>query len=226
MVSEQRHPFLMFFCYTINMQRKTKYQPLADYLLATGKDIVELSFSQIENILKFYLSPSARKHRANWSNNEIEALSWGWRNAGYESFDVNLQTEIAHFRKVGIVIPKTHTPKNISLKEVKIPKREIKDAKDEILLDVPENIKALEYDEYYLVKLNKKNSELVESALAIDPGNKQIGKAAFERRIVQNNDYSENAYYEIINRIATENSTRTSKQTMQFLAEYLSAIIN
>lgn len=33
-------------------------------------------------------------------------------------------------------------------------------------------------------------------------------------------DYSTEAYYEIINRIATENSTRTSKETMKCLAAY------
>ena len=85
--------------------RKTKYQPLADYLLASGKDDLMLTFTQIEEILGFELSPSARKHRANWSNNEIEALSWGWRNAGYESYGVDMNREIAHFRKVSEVNP-------------------------------------------------------------------------------------------------------------------------
>jgi len=80
--------------------RKTIYQPLADYLLASGKDDLMLTFTEIEDILGFKLSPSHRKYRANWSNNEIEALSWGWRNAGYESYGVDMKKEIAHFRKV------------------------------------------------------------------------------------------------------------------------------
>lgn len=83
--------------------RKTKYQPLADYLLASGKDDLMLTFAQIEEILGFELPLSSRKHRANWSNNEIEALSWGWRNAGYESYGVDMNREIAHFRKVSEV---------------------------------------------------------------------------------------------------------------------------
>ena len=94
--------------------RKTKYQPLANYLLASNKNDLMLTFSQIEEILGFDLPASSRKHRANWSNNEVEALSWGWRNAGYESYAVDMTNEIAHFRKVrGIdnIIIKDERPK-------------------------------------------------------------------------------------------------------------------
>ena len=47
------------------MARQSKYQPLADYLSKLGGNDVTLSFSQIEEILGFKLSPSARKHRPN-----------------------------------------------------------------------------------------------------------------------------------------------------------------
>ena len=85
------------------MGRKTKYQPLADYLVNCGHDNVTLTFSQIEDILGFKLSPSARKHRPNWANNSVEALSWGWMPVGYESYGIDMKNEIAHFRKVGTV---------------------------------------------------------------------------------------------------------------------------
>ena len=55
--------------------RKTKYQPLADYLADSGQDDVTLSFSQIEEILGFKFSPLTRKHRPNWANNTVKALS-------------------------------------------------------------------------------------------------------------------------------------------------------
>jgi len=83
--------------------RKTKYQPLADYLADSGQDDVTLSFTQIEEILGFKLSPSARKHSPNWANNTVEALSWGWMPVGYESYGIDMKNEIAHFRKVSSV---------------------------------------------------------------------------------------------------------------------------
>jgi hypothetical protein len=72
------------------MGRQTKYQPLADYLANCGYDNVTLTFSQIEDILGFKLSPSARKHRPNWANNSVEALSWGWMPVGYESYGIDM----------------------------------------------------------------------------------------------------------------------------------------
>lgn len=83
--------------------RKTKYQPLADYLADSGQNDVTLSFSQIEEILGFKLSPSARKHKPNWANNTVEALSWGWMPVGYESYGIDMKNEIAHFRKISSV---------------------------------------------------------------------------------------------------------------------------
>ena len=84
----------------INM-RRTKYQPLTDYLLNCGQDDLMLTFEQIEDILDFKLSPCFRVHRPCWSNNEVEAISKGWRNAGYESYAVDIKKEVAHFRKTG-----------------------------------------------------------------------------------------------------------------------------
>ena len=82
------------------MERKTKYQPLADYLANSGKNHVTLTFSQIEEILGFTLAPSHRKYKENWNNTGAIALSWGWILAGYESYDVDVKNEIANFRKI------------------------------------------------------------------------------------------------------------------------------
>ena len=84
--------------------RTTKYQPLADYLLNSGKDDLTLTFLEIETILGFELSPSHKKSRPNWSNNEHEALSKGWLNAGYRTYGVEIENGIVRFKKVGVAI--------------------------------------------------------------------------------------------------------------------------
>lgn len=104
------------------MARQTKYQPLADYLANCGQDNVTLTFSQIEDILGFKLSPSARKHRPNWANNSVEALSWGWMPVGYESYGIDMKNEIAHFRKVGTVNTNYISESHSRQKVVRTPK--------------------------------------------------------------------------------------------------------
>lgn len=84
------------------LAKRTKYQPLADFLMESNKEDITLTFTEIENILGFKLPPSARKHRPNWANNSQEALSWGGMPVGYESYAIDMKNEIAHFRKVGI----------------------------------------------------------------------------------------------------------------------------
>lgn len=84
------------------LAKRTKYQPLADFLMELNKEDVTLTFTEIENILGFKLPPSARKHRPNWANNSQEALSWGWMPVGYKSYAIDMKNEITHFRKAGI----------------------------------------------------------------------------------------------------------------------------
>lgn len=84
------------------MTKKTKYQPLADFLMESNKEDITMTFTEIEKILGFKLSPSARKYRPNWANNSQEVLSWGWMPVGYESYAIDMKNEIVHFRKVGI----------------------------------------------------------------------------------------------------------------------------
>lgn len=82
------------------MTRTTKYQPLANYLANSRQYNVVLTFLQIEEILGFKLPPSARKHRSNWANNSVKALSRGWVIVGYESYGIDMKNEIANFRKI------------------------------------------------------------------------------------------------------------------------------
>lgn len=62
-----------------------KYEPLQDYLMKAQKDIIELSFSEIEKILGFALPYSARTYPAWWSGH-YHCNSW--RDAGYIVIDV------------------------------------------------------------------------------------------------------------------------------------------
>lgn len=199
--------------------RKSKYKPLADYLSASNKNSVSLTFNQIEKILGFKLPPSSRKYRANWSNNKMEALAWGWLPVGYESFDVRMSDEIANFTKVGNKL-KSEKSKKSNRKQNSDLKRQIENATDLIFLDVPNNLLKLEVDEYYMVKLTKTNSEIVEHELANDISYPQKAKKICEELIKRNNDFSSETFNIIIHRIAIENSTRSSKNTIDLLTDF------
>lgn len=199
-----------------------KYSPLVEYLINSNKDIVELTFNEIEEILGFDLAPSAKKYRQSWSNNEYETLTQAWLPAGYESFDVSMSKQIAHFRKAGTaVVPDKKVYKRAFNKRVKT----VKSPEDEILLDIPDNLLSLENDEFFMVKLSKGNSSIVEIEIENDFGYRHIGKMAFDV-MYSNNDYSKESFYQVINKIATENSTITSKVVMSLLAEYCSNLDN
>ena len=78
---------------------KGKYRLLSDYLAGSGKNEIILNFSQIEEILQEKLPPSARQHRANWSNTQTIALCKAWYNVGYRTVDVDMEREIVKFEK-------------------------------------------------------------------------------------------------------------------------------
>ena len=66
-----------------------KYDPLTAYLLRSGEDRIQLSFSQLESILSFTLGKSPRNHRAWWANGGHDHAA-AWLNAGYKVESVNL----------------------------------------------------------------------------------------------------------------------------------------
>ena len=78
-----------------------------------------------------------------------------------------MSDEIANFRKVGNKL-KSEKSKKSNRKQNSDLKRQIENATDLIFLDVPNNLLKLEVDEYYMVKLTKTNSEIVEHELAND----------------------------------------------------------
>ena len=61
-----------------------------------------MTFEDIEEVIGAKLPPSARKHRAWWSNNQTNSpMTLAWRAGGYESTSVNMANATLVFRKVG-----------------------------------------------------------------------------------------------------------------------------
>jgi hypothetical protein len=80
----------------------SKYEPLKNYLAEHGSQEVQLGFRDIESIIGFPLPPSARKHRAWWSNNPSNSvITYAWLAAGYETARVDMVAQKLVFRRVG-----------------------------------------------------------------------------------------------------------------------------
>jgi hypothetical protein len=69
-----------------------KYDPLRDYLLSQTLEELELSFSNIEQILKDTL-PKSKFRPQFWANTKVVSISHPQRNAirdsGYDAFLIN-----------------------------------------------------------------------------------------------------------------------------------------
>lgn len=78
-----------------------KYTPLEKHLENKQEERVRMMFSDIENIIGDTLPPSARKHRAWWSNNPSNSvITYAWLEAGYKTTEVNLEGETLVFRRM------------------------------------------------------------------------------------------------------------------------------
>ncbi|MCL2751974.1 MAG: hypothetical protein FWE62_04365 [Firmicutes bacterium] len=82
----------------------SKYEPLGQYLEKSGKEKVELSFSEIENILGFKLIDSLRKHQIAWYGAAEKSPTHVWKKVwcsyGYQVETVNLDEGCVVFCKV------------------------------------------------------------------------------------------------------------------------------
>lgn len=73
---------------------KPKYAPLENHLTNKEFSQIPMTFAAIESIIESNLPPSARKHRAWWSNNPSNSvITFAWLNAGYKTAQVNLENE-------------------------------------------------------------------------------------------------------------------------------------
>jgi hypothetical protein len=88
-----------------------KWAPLTRYLLEADEDRLELSLSEIENILGAPLPVSARRHRSIvWSNSTSNPYARIWRNAGYRSSLRGLSMEEVAFVREGVAETFQATP--------------------------------------------------------------------------------------------------------------------
>ena len=79
----------------------SKYEPLGEYLKNQGKELVPMTFTEIERVTGVKLPPSATKHRPWWSNNASNSvLTKVWLDAGYESEQVDMERRKLVFRRV------------------------------------------------------------------------------------------------------------------------------
>lgn len=79
----------------------SKYQPLGEYLKNQGKELVPMTFAEIERVTGVKLPPSASKHRPWWSNNpKNSVMTKIWLDAGYESEQVDMAKRKLVFRRV------------------------------------------------------------------------------------------------------------------------------
>jgi len=77
-----------------------KYEPLTEHLRRQPKDYVEMTFKEIEDIIEEKLPPSAKVHRAWWSNNrENKSMASAWLASGFRSARVNMKAGKLTFRR-------------------------------------------------------------------------------------------------------------------------------
>ena len=77
-----------------------KYRFLSDYLFASSKDRVTLTFREIEDILKFKLPESATVHRAFWANTTSHSIALSWLSVDFLVVETNLEKKYIVFEKM------------------------------------------------------------------------------------------------------------------------------
>ena len=78
-----------------------KYEPLTEFLRRQSRAVVRMSFDEIERVIGAKLPRSAADHRAWWSNNaQNNVMTKAWKDAGFESEDVDMKGRRVAFRRV------------------------------------------------------------------------------------------------------------------------------
>lgn len=82
------------------MKEGSKYQPLLDFLRGSDQNEINLSFVEIEGLIKDSLPNSAKSKRAWWSNRSKGALqASAWIEAGYRVKNVDFDQQCVTFRQ-------------------------------------------------------------------------------------------------------------------------------
>jgi len=79
----------------------SRYDLLGEYLKKQDKDLVPMTFAEIERVTGVKLPPSASKHRPWWSNNgKNSVMTQVWLDAGFKSEQVDMEKRKLVFRRV------------------------------------------------------------------------------------------------------------------------------
>ena len=78
----------------------SKFENLSAFFAEMKKDNITLTFSEIERILGFRLSPSAREVKQYWSNSDSHSIAQCWLKYGYKTYAIDLEKETVSFRKL------------------------------------------------------------------------------------------------------------------------------
>lgn len=77
------------------------YTPIRDYLSKLDVNVVELSFAEIEKIIRRKLPDSASKYNLWWANDRSHTQAEnGWLAAGWEAHGTNLNLKTVRFSRV------------------------------------------------------------------------------------------------------------------------------
>lgn len=83
--------------------QKSIYEPLHQRLLSERRQIVRLTFSEIEEMLRRKLPASAHKFTAWWSNESAikvgHTQAKAWMNAGFRAY-ASLKDRVVEFRRL------------------------------------------------------------------------------------------------------------------------------
>lgn len=77
-----------------------KYEPLRTFLLAQDRELIPMTFAEIESVIGSNL-PNSKHFRAWWSNNPWNnVMTKEWLEAGYQTKSVDVEGEKLVFRQV------------------------------------------------------------------------------------------------------------------------------
>ena len=85
------------------MPKGDKYIALTNYLKDTNREIIKLSFKEIEQIIGEKLSKSAYNYHEFWSNTTSHSIAFGWFNAGYKKKFVDIKVKDVNTSKKGLL---------------------------------------------------------------------------------------------------------------------------
>ena len=85
----------------------SKYEPLGQFLAASKRDEVPMTFAEIERVLGFPLPAKSKAVRAWWSNNPHNSVMTKiWLAAGFRSERVDMNAQKLVFRRIeGVDVP-------------------------------------------------------------------------------------------------------------------------